>query len=130
MSQPDFSSNQLWIIDEAGMVSAAQMLQIQRQADAAGARILLVGDKGQNSSVEAGSPLRSLIAHGATTHSIRQIIRQHNSVQRQAVELIADGNGSAALELLNENGYVIEKASWSERVQEIANQYLSLSEQE
>lgn len=126
LSQPDSSPNQLWIIDEAGMVSARQMLQIQRQADATGARILLVGDKGQNSSVEAGSPLRSLMEHGATTHSISQIIRQQNSVQKQAVELIANGKGSTALELLTQNGYVTEIASRSERVQTIAAQYLAL----
>lgn len=130
LSQPDFSPNQLWIIDEAGMIGARQLLQIGRKADATGARILLVGDKGQNSSVEAGSPLRSLITHGATTHSISQIIRQQNSTQKQAVELIADGNGRMALELLNEFGYVSEIASRKERVQEIAAKYLALSEKE
>jgi conjugative relaxase-like TrwC/TraI family protein len=130
LSQPDFSPNQLWIVDEAGMVSATQMLEIQRQADATGARILLVGDKGQNSSVEAGSPLRSLIAHGGTTHSISQIIRQQNSLQRQAVELIANGDSRAALELLSQNGYVTEVADRACRVKEIANQYLALSEKE
>ncbi|MES1026211.1 MobF family relaxase [Gloeocapsa sp. BRSZ] len=130
LSQPDFSPNQLWIVDEAGMVSATQMLEIQRQADATGARILLVGDKGQNSSVEAGSPLRSLIAHGGTTHSISQIIRQQNSLQRQAVELIANGDSRAALELLSQNGYVTEVADRASRVKEIANQYLALSEKE
>ena len=62
--------------------------------------------EGQHSSIEAGSPFRSLIDHGATTHSIHQIIRQQNSIQRQAVELIASGNGTVALEHLNKNGYV------------------------
>jgi len=108
LSQPQPLKNQLWIIDEAGMMSSRQMQIVERQAQAVGARILLVGDTGQNSSIEAGSPLRSLINGGATTHSIRQIVRQQDSIQRQAVELIADGNGSSALELLNANGYITE----------------------
>lgn len=130
LSKPEVVRDQLWIIDEAGMISARQMQAIGRKAEAVGARLLLVGDKGQNSSVEAGSPLRSLIEHGATTHSIRQIIRQQNSTQREAVELIASGNGSAALELLNANGYIIELDSRKERATAIAQQYLALSPKE
>ena len=120
LSQPEKTENQLWIIDEAGMVSTRQMQALARKAESVGARILLVGDKGQHSSVEAGSPFRSLIDHGATTHSIRQIIRQQNSIQKQAVELIASGNGMAALEHLNKNGYVKELESRSERTSAIA----------
>lgn len=130
LSKPDQNPNQLWLIDEAGMMSARQMQAIQSKAEKVGARLLLVGDKGQNSSVEAGSPLRSLIDHGATTHSIREIIRQQNSTQKQAVELIADGEGSAALELLNDNGYITELASRKERARAIAGAYLALSQKE
>lgn len=130
LSQPEHVLNQLWIIDEAGMMSARQMQAIGRKALEIGARLLLVGDKGQNSSIEAGSPLKSLIAHGATTHSIREIIRQQNSIQKQAVELIADGNGSAALELLNANGYITQLASRKDRATAIALHYLALSPKE
>ena len=130
LSKPEQKSNQLWIIDEAGMVSTRQMQALARKAESVGARILLVGDKGQHSSVEAGSPFRSLIDHNATTHSIHQIIRQQNSIQKQAVELIASGNGTAALEHLNNNGYVKELESRSERTSAIAEQYLALSQRE
>ena len=127
LSQPKAEPNQLWIIDEAVMMSANQMSQIALKAESVGARILLVEDKGQNSSVEAGSPLRSLINHGATTHSISQIIRQQNSIPKQAVELIANGNGASALELLNNHGYVIEIEDRDERARTVAKQYLELS---
>jgi conjugative relaxase-like TrwC/TraI family protein len=130
LSEPNTAKNQLWIIDEAGMVSARQMKSILNKALEVKARILLVGDKGQNSSIEAGSPMRSLIEHGATTHSLRQIIRQQNSIQKQAVELIADGNGTKALELLNNNGYVTQIESKKDRANAIATQYLNLSQKE
>ena len=115
LSKPEAKPNQLWIIDEAGMMSANQMEALALKAESVKARILLVGDKGQNSSVEAGSPLKSLINHGATTHSISQIIRQQNSTQKQAVELIAHGHGAEALELLNNHGYVTEIEDREER---------------
>ncbi len=130
LSKPDNKPHQLWVIDEAGMMSANQAAAILDKAEKVGARILLVGDKGQNSSVEAGSPLRSLISHGATTHSISQILRQQNTIQKQAVELIAEGNGKSALELLNEHGYVTEIEEREERSQSVAKQYLELSDKE
>ncbi len=130
LSKPKAELNQLWIIDEAGMMSANQMEAIALKAESVSARILLVGDKGQNSSVQAGSPLKSLIAHGATTHSISQIIRQQNSTQKQAVELIAHGLGASALELLNNNGYVTEIEDREERTRTVAKQYLELSPKE
>ncbi len=130
LSKPENKPNQLWVIDEAGMMSANQMEAILDKAESVNARILLVGDKGQNSSIEAGSPLRSLIDHGATTHSISQILRQQNTIQKQAVELIAEGNGKSALELLNDNGYVTEIEDREERSQSVAKQYLDLSDKE
>jgi conjugative relaxase-like TrwC/TraI family protein len=130
LAEPEKVKDQLWVIDEAGMVGARQMRSLLDKADSVGARILLVGDKGQNSSIEAGSPLRSLIDNGATTHSLRQIIRQQNSIQKQAVELIADGDGTKALELLNHHGYVTELENREERANAIATQYLALSQAE
>jgi conjugative relaxase-like TrwC/TraI family protein len=97
--------NQLLVIDEGGMVSAEMLETVLQKANAVGARVLLIGDTGQNQSIEAGSPMRSLMKHGAEVHHISEIIRQQNSTQRRAVELIAGGNGLDALSLLNEHDY-------------------------
>lgn len=123
-------ANQLWIVDEAGIVSARQMEIMLDKANAVGARILLVGDTKQNPSIEAGSPMRSLMNHGATTLSLREIIRQKNEVQKRAVELIADGYAANALSLLVEHGYVQEIPQRKDRTQAIAEQWLSLSVKE
>lgn len=130
LKDPETVPNQLWIVDEAGMVSARQMEIVLDKANAVGARILLVGDTKQNPSVEAGSPMRSLMDYGATTFSLREIIRQKNEVQKRAVELIADGYAANALGLLVEHGYVQEIAERRDRTQAIALQWLSLSAKE
>ncbi len=123
----DTTANQLWIIDEAGMVGGEQMLNIVNKAEKFGARILLVGDTGQNSSVKAGSPMRNLMYNGATTFQLSKIIRQQNAMQRRAVELIANGQPVDALRLLHEHGYVQEVPSRKDRTTAIAQQYLSLN---
>lgn len=46
--------NQLVIIDEASMVGTATLTELNRQAEAAGAKVLLVGDPAQLNSIDAG----------------------------------------------------------------------------
>jgi conjugative relaxase-like TrwC/TraI family protein len=123
----ELKPNQLLIIDEGGMASAEMMDVVMAKVNAAGARVLLVGDTGQNQAIEAGSPMRSLMRNGAEVHHIREIIRQQNSIQKRAVELIADGRGLDAIALLNEHSYINTIEARSERVQAIAREYLSLS---
>jgi conjugative relaxase-like TrwC/TraI family protein len=122
--------NQLLIIDEGGMASAEMMDVVMAKVNAAGARMILVGDTGQNQAIEAGSPMRSLMRNGAEVHHIREIIRQQNSIQKRAVELIADGRGLDALALLNEHSYITTIEARNDRVQAIAREYLSLSPHE
>jgi conjugative relaxase-like TrwC/TraI family protein len=126
----ELKPNQLLVIDEAGMVSAEMLDIVMEKANAAGARVLLVGDTGQNQAIEAGSPMRSLMKHGAEVHHIAEIIRQQNSIQRQAVELIAKGNGLDALSLLNEHGYINPMAEREQRVSVLAAEFLALSPEE
>jgi conjugative relaxase-like TrwC/TraI family protein len=126
----ELKPNQLLVIDEAGMVSAEMLDIVMEKANAAGARVLLVGDTGQNQAIEAGSPMRSLMKHGAEVHHIAEIIRQQNSVQRQAVELIARGNGLDALSLLNEHDYINPMPEREHRVSALAAEFLALSPEE
>ena len=125
--QPERTPNQLWIVDEVGMLGAEDMVKMQRQADLVGARLLAGGDKGQNSSIKAGSPLSSLMDHGATVHKLSEILRQQNDIQKKAVELIENGNGVGAVKLLNEKGYIVEIADANERAKAITQQYLDMS---
>lgn len=126
-SRSSFKPNQLWIIDEAGMISSKQMKELLDRSELVGARILFVGDTKQNPSIEAGSPMRSLIKAGAITFHITQIVRQRNAVQKRAVSLIAKKQGGDAVSLLNEHGYIQQIASAKARQQAVADHYLELS---
>jgi conjugative relaxase-like TrwC/TraI family protein len=126
----DTGSHQWWIVDEAGMMSAEQGLELLRRAKAVNARILLVGDTNQNSSVNAGSVMRSLMVAGAEVYHIKTILRQTRNIQRRAVELVASKKPLEALTLLHEYGHVKEVADRRDRAAQIAQKYLSLKPKE
>ncbi|WP_315914999.1 AAA family ATPase [Arthrobacter sp. lap29] len=69
-----FRPNQLVIIDEASMVSTAQLAALVHQAQDAGAKIALVGDPAQLDSIDAGGILGWLDRKGQTVQltSIRR----------------------------------------------------------
>ncbi|MBE4696319.1 AAA family ATPase [Brevibacterium casei] len=53
-AQYQFHPNQLIIVDEASMVSTSNLAELSRQAEAAGAKLLIVGDPAQLEAVDAG----------------------------------------------------------------------------
>ena len=63
------------VIDEAGMVGSRQMQRLLSEAQAAGAKVVLVGDQEQLQAVDAGAAFRSIRdAHGA--QEITEVRRQ------------------------------------------------------
>lgn len=120
-------SNLLWIIDEAEKLDLWQTQQLLQRANSAQARLILIG--GNNSDIESGSPLQSLMDYGATTHSLKEIIKAIKTDIQQAASLISEGHRSAAVELLNNNGYVHELEGEA-HIQAIASEYLALSPSE
>lgn len=62
-AQYRFRPDQLVIIDEASMVSTTNLAEISRQAEAAGAKLLIVGDPAQLEAVDAGGFLGHVERH-------------------------------------------------------------------
>jgi conjugative relaxase-like TrwC/TraI family protein len=119
-------SGQIVFVDEAGLADAECIDLVGAKVEAAGARLILVGDHKQNKPIQAGSPMRSLMTHEAEVFKIWEIQRQKDPIQKQAVELIANGKGVESIELLNEYGYVTEIQDPELRRDAIAAQYLSM----
>src|SRR5581483_9178364 len=55
-------AHDLLVIDEAGLVGTRQLARILERAEAAGAKVVLVGDPEQLQPIEAGSPFRGITA--------------------------------------------------------------------
>ncbi|WMY80074.1 MobF family relaxase [Citricoccus sp. I39-566] len=77
------TENQLLIVDEASMVSTAQLAELTRQAEAAGAKVLLVGDPAQLEAVDAGGFLGWMDRKG-TPERLDMVWRFRNEWEREA----------------------------------------------
>ncbi len=100
---------QVWIVDEASMVSAKQMRDILRAAEQQDTRLALVGDVIQLGSVEAGRAFGQLQQAGMPTLVLDEIVRQTRAAQKAAVEASIRADVAAALHNIERGaGQVIE----------------------
>jgi Ti-type conjugative transfer relaxase TraA len=101
------------VLDEAGMVGSRQMQRVLERAQAAGAKVVLVGDPEQLQAIEAGAAFRALAErHGAA--EISEVRRQRQDWQREATRELATGRTGTALVRYEEAGMVVGHASQDE----------------
>lgn len=86
------------LVDEAGMVGSADLAALIQAADAAQAKLVLVGDHQQLGEIEAGGLYRAL-AERTDPIVLDEVIRHNHDVDREAARMIREGEGGAALEL-------------------------------
>ena len=113
------------IVDEAGMVSTRQMAGLMASAQEFDFRLVLVGDPGQLSAIEAGKPFAQLIAAGLPTASLREVHRQRDETLKRAVEHAASGKIHDALATIKHR--INEVPARAERLEAVAAAYAELS---
>jgi len=123
-------ARQLWIVDEAGLLSAKDGYRLLKRAREEGARIVLVGDYRQNSAVEAGSPFRSLLSAGIAVAQMNESLRQKTPELKHAADLAATGHHGQALSHLKGTGRIEQLEAIEQRTEAIAQEYLKLTPQE
>lgn len=91
------------MVDEAAMIDTRNMAMLTAHAYAAGAKLILVGDDRQLSSIERGGMFGVLKdRYGAA--ELATVRRQHKNDDRRAAELMAEGNFHAGLEIYEGRG--------------------------
>ncbi|WP_131783650.1 MobF family relaxase [Legionella gresilensis] len=113
----------LFIIDEASMLSSHQGHELIKHIERTGARLVLVGDKAQLPSVNAGRLFGLMQDYGIETTVMDEIVRQKNEVLKDAVMAATKGEVKNALDKLD----VKTLSTHEERVAWIANHWLSLA---
>jgi Ti-type conjugative transfer relaxase TraA len=99
------TSRDVLVVDEAGLVGSRQMARVLSAAEAAGAKVVLVGDAEQLQAIEAGAAFRALAErHGAA--EISEVRRQRAEWQRSATRELATARTEAALERFERAGMV------------------------
>ncbi|WP_414552520.1 MobF family relaxase [Anabaena sp. CCY 0017] len=126
ISEPpqEIDSQQIWIVDEAGLLSAKDAISLLERATQEQARVLLVGDTKQLSAVEAGNPFKSLQQAGIKTSYLNESLRQRAPELKLAVDLIAEGRIQEGFERLDENGS-IHSVSSELKIETIARDYVT-----
>lgn len=97
------------VVDETSMVSSSDMLKIHKIADALGIdKLVLVGDRQQLSSIDAGKAFAMIQAGGGTMARMDTNIRQRTDELRTVAALANIGKAGAAITVLGDK--VIETA--------------------
>jgi conjugative relaxase-like TrwC/TraI family protein len=118
-----------YFIDESSLASTNQMREfLARLGPNNNDRVLLIGDIRQHQGVEAGRPFEQLQEAGMRTATLDDIVRQKDPALKSAVELLATGQVSAALDALQEQGHVKEIPGAEQRIRVIAKSYVDSPE--
>jgi conjugative relaxase-like TrwC/TraI family protein len=116
-----------YFVDESSLVSTNQMREFLARLGP-NDRVLLIGDTRQHQGVEAGRPFEQLQEAGMRTAKLDEIVRQKDPALKSAVELLAKGQVSGALESLQQQGRVKEIPDAQERIRAIAKSYVESPE--
>lgn len=93
------------VLDECGQVPSVLLKRVLDHCERAGAKLVLVGDARQVQPIAPGGPFKSLterFPHSVST--LRDVTRQKQAWQIEAVHHFADGNARAGLKLFQDHG--------------------------
>lgn len=111
------------LVDESGKLSRDLAYKIMEIGELTGAKIILIGDTKQMSSVRAGDPF-ALITRANPSAQIRQIRRQRVGWQRDASMAAQAGEPNKALDFYYSNGQVSIDYMTDEAISRMAAAYL------
>jgi conjugative relaxase-like TrwC/TraI family protein len=127
-AKPDtVEQKHFYLVDESSLASTNQMREFLARLGP-NDRVLLIGDTRQHQGVEAGRPFEQLQEAGMRTAKLDEIVRQKDPALKSAVEMLAKGQVSAALESLQQQGRVQEIPNAEERIRAIAKSYVESPE--
>ncbi len=127
-ANPDLRERKhFYIVDESSLASTNQMREFLSRIGP-NDRVLLIGDTRQHQGVEAGRPFQQLQEAGMRTARLDEIVRQQDPALKSAVELLAIGQVSAALDVLQQQGHVKEIPNAEDRIRAIAKSYVESPE--
>ena len=103
-------AGQMLVVDETSMVSSDDMLKLHQISDALGVdKLVLVGDRQQLSSIDAGKSFALIQAGGGTMARMDENIRQRTDQLRTVAALANVGAAGQAMKVLGDS--VIEHQS-------------------
>ena len=108
----------IFVVDEAGMVSSQQMARVLKAAENAGAKVVLVGDAMQLQPIQAGAAFRA-IAERIGSAELAGVRRQREAWAREASQLFARGKVEDGLDAYAQHGRIVEAEHRADVVERI-----------
>jgi len=118
------TSNDVLVIDEAGMISTRQMARFIKTIKKTGAKIVLVGDPEQLQPINAGTPFRD-ICNRVDPAQLTEIHRQQEDWQKQASLDFANLQTEKALKVYETHGYVVETPNTEAAIFALVEDYMA-----
>jgi conjugative relaxase-like TrwC/TraI family protein len=112
-----------YFVDESSLASTNQVREFLARLGPQD-RVLFIGDTRQHQGVEAGRPFEQLQQAGMRTAHLDEIVRQKDPALKSAVESLAKGDVSGALQSLQEQGRIREISDAGDRIRAIAKSYV------
>jgi hypothetical protein len=95
------------VLDEVGMTEDAHLIALTARVEAAGAKLVLVGDHHQLDAVGPGGALAALVRrHPDVVHQLTENRRQRDPAERQALAELRDGEVIKALAWYHREGRI------------------------
>ncbi|PJN96119.1 Ti-type conjugative transfer relaxase TraA, partial [Amaricoccus sp. HAR-UPW-R2A-40] len=116
------------VVDEAGMIGSRQLARFVAAAEAAGAKLVLVGDHEQLQAIGAGAPFRA-IAERIGSAELSDVRRQREDWQRDASQDFARHKTADGLAAYEKRGGIKFKDSHDEARAALVRDYLADLEQ-
>jgi len=122
------NSKTVLVVDEAGMVGTKQMAELYAHLEAAGAKLVLVGDERQLQAIEAGGVFKSICDRVGSVE-LADIRRQKQEWQKQVVRDFAAGNAERALTTLAAAGCVTVADDHDSARRDLVNDWKQLGDE-
>jgi conjugative relaxase-like TrwC/TraI family protein len=126
-SAGDPNARHLYMLDESSLASTRQMQSFLEKIGPQD-RVLLVGDTRQHQSVDAGKPFEQMQEAGMRTSQLDQIVRQKDPELLRAVEHLSRNETATGIQLLQQQGRIIEIPDPRQRIEAIAKDYVARPE--
>jgi hypothetical protein len=105
--QARLDSSTVVVCDEAGMCDDPAMLRLLTEAEAAGSKLVIVGDHRQLGAVGPGGSLQALVTrHQGSVHALRENVRQADTEERAVLAQLRAGNVEHAVTWYADHGRI------------------------
>jgi conjugative relaxase-like TrwC/TraI family protein len=110
---PLLDARTVLVVDEAGMVGSRKLARLLEHAQRDGAKVVLVGDDRQLAAIDAGGAFRALRLRLGASELVENR-RQLHAWQREAIELVRQGEVDQAVDLYQAHDRVVAAESKQE----------------